>query len=250
MTPTATTQEVRGSLEIHYEVTPGDRPILLVHGFASNSTLSWVNTGWLTAVEEAGRGAITVDLRGHGQSTHLHDAERYSPQLMAGDLVVALDAAGVPADSPVDVIAYSMGCRVALALAEVAPKRVRRLVLGGVGTRELFAEWDPDAAEAFLTEGTTADDKLMQQTLTIAMSVPGNDPLALLACIRGMAGGPVTRAPDVPTLVAAGERDEVASDAEELAAQLGAEFVSIPKRHHFTAVSSRVFKQAALDFLS
>ena len=243
-------QEVDDSLEIHYEVTPGDRPILLVHGFASNSTLSWVNTGWLTAIEQAGRGAITVDLRGHGESTRLHDAERYSPELMAGDLLVALDAAGVAADTPVDVIAYSMGSRVALALAKVAPGRVRRMVLGGVGTKELFAAWDPDAAEAFLEHGTAAEDKVMQQTLTMAMSVPGNDPLALLACVRGMAGPPITEGAGVPTLIAAGERDEVAADAPQLAALLGAEFVSIPKRHHFSAVSSRVFKEAALEFLA
>ncbi len=41
------------TLEIHYEVAAGDRPILLGHGFASNSTLSWVNTGWLAAIEQA-----------------------------------------------------------------------------------------------------------------------------------------------------------------------------------------------------
>lgn len=229
------------------DASPADIPILLVHGFASNSQLNWADTGWLRSIMEAGRSAITVDLRGHGRSTQSHASGDYSPALLAADLVRVMDASG--ADT-VDVIAYSMGCRVALALAEEAPGRVRRLVLGGVGTRELFASWDPEAVERFLVHGEPVDDPLVQSTITIATSVPANDPMALLACIRGMAGPPIEERVPVPTLVVAGERDEVAADAAVLAERIGGSFVPVRKRHHFTTVSSRVFKEAALAFLA
>lgn len=230
----------------HTAVLTEARPVLLVHGFASNSQLSWADTGWLRAFKEAGRTAITVDLRGHGQSTKSHEQQDYSPDLLARDLLAVLDEAGIQS---VDVVGYSMGCRVAVALAALAPKRVSRLVLGGVGTRELFASWDSEDVARLLLHGEKVENESVQSTLTIAMSVPGNDPKALLACVRGMAGPPIEGTTGVPTLIVAGERDEVASDAAVLAERMGAEFVSVPKRHHFTAVSSRVFKQAALDFL-
>lgn len=248
MDPAIGVRDASGDLiEIHYNVFPGPRPILLAHGFASNSQFNWSDTGWLRAIEEAGRGAITVDLRGHGLSSKSHRRQDYSPTLLAGDLVAVLDAARV---DTVDVVGYSMGCRVALALRDMAPTRVRRMVLGGAGTRELFAGWNTAEVEGFLLRDEPVSDALVQSILTIAVSVPGNDPRALLACIIGMAGPPITAPVRVPTLVVAGERDEIASDAHVLATKIGAEFLAVPKRHHFTTVSSRVFKQGALDFLT
>ncbi|MBA3938551.1 MAG: alpha/beta fold hydrolase, partial [Planctomycetes bacterium] len=48
------------------------------------------------------------------------------PDFMAA---VAELAARLPADGPVDLLGYSMGGRLALALALTAPQRIRRLVL-------------------------------------------------------------------------------------------------------------------------
>jgi hypothetical protein len=48
----------------------------------------------------------------------------------------------------------------------------------------------------------------------------------------------------------AGTADDIAPDAAEFARRLGVPFVPVAGRTHFTAVSSRAFKQAALDFLS
>ncbi|WP_230010629.1 alpha/beta fold hydrolase, partial [Microbacterium sp. Bi128] len=45
----------------------GFRPVLLLHGFSSSSKLNWEDSGWLTALLEAGRRVITVDLPGHGR---------------------------------------------------------------------------------------------------------------------------------------------------------------------------------------
>jgi pimeloyl-ACP methyl ester carboxylesterase len=116
-------------------------PVLLVHGFASNARVTWEGTGWVSALLAAGRTAITLDLRGHGESDKPVDASSYAPALLGADLRAVLDSAGADA---VDVVGYSMGNRVISALTEIAPERVRRVVIGGAGPRELFALWDLD----------------------------------------------------------------------------------------------------------
>jgi pimeloyl-ACP methyl ester carboxylesterase len=193
--------------KIWYESISGPRPVLLVHGFASNSRRNWTDTGWTRALAE--HGYVTVDLRGHGQSDK--PSFGYTPTNMARDLLAVLDATGM---STVDVVTYSMGGIIAWELARLA--RVRRMVLGGIGRR-------PAARE---------DMRRVQEMLA------GED---LSACIDGMAGSRIEGTAPVPVLFAAGDADEFASDAPE-------PFVSLGKRNHFNAVSSRAFKQAALEF--
>lgn len=195
--------------KIWYETVPGPRPVLLVHGFASDSRHNWADTGWLRALAEYGY--VTVDLRGHGQSDK--PPTGYTPENMARDLLAALDAAGV---STVDVLTYSMGGIIAWQLARIAPERVRRMVLGGIGTAPARRE----------------------DMLRVQEKLSGED---LGACIDGMAGSRIEGAAAVPVLFAAGEDDEIAAGAPE-------PFVSLGKRNHFNAVSSRAFKQAALEF--
>ena len=72
-------------VEIAYEVGGQGPPILLIHGFASNSFVNWRDTHWVKVLSEAGRQVITIDNRGHGQSEKLYDPEQYSAQLMADD---------------------------------------------------------------------------------------------------------------------------------------------------------------------
>jgi pimeloyl-ACP methyl ester carboxylesterase len=195
--------------KIWYESVPGPRPVLLVHGFASDSRRNWADTGWLRALAEYGY--VAVDLRGHGQSDK--PSSGYTPENMARDLVAVLDAAAV---SIVDVVTYSMGGFVAWQLARIAPDRVRHMVLGGIGTKPASRE----------------------DLLRVQEMLAGED---LGACIDGMAGSRLEGTVPVPVLFAAGDADEFAAGAPE-------PFVSLGNRNHFNAVSSRAFKQAALEF--
>ena len=120
-------------------------PVLLVHGFASNAAVTWEGTGWVRALQDAHRSVIDLDLRGHGDSDKPVDADSYAPERLGRDLVAVLDSAEVEV---VDVVGYSMGNRVVSALAELAPERMRRVVIGGAGPDELFASWDLDDARA------------------------------------------------------------------------------------------------------
>ncbi|MHB1172129.1 MAG: alpha/beta fold hydrolase [Lacisediminihabitans sp.] len=243
MTAFVTTAE---GIRIAYRREPGPRTVLLVHGFATNAALTWDATGWLRVFAEAGRGTIAVDLRGHGRSSAPHDAAAYSPEILAADLVVVLDAEGV---DQVDVLAYSMGCQVARAFVRAVPERVGRLVLGGMGSVEQFGHWGVDALRGVLLDGRTIDDPVAAGLMASVLAAPGTDRRALAACVTGMAAHPVEGAPGVPTLLVVGEADPVATGSAAAAHTLGMEFAEIPKRNHVTTLSARAFKQVALPFL-
>ena len=82
-------------------------PILLIHGFASNTATNWVDTRWVRTLRDAGRRVIAYDNRGHGQSEKLYEPERYGAPEMAEDAKRLLDYLGIErvdvldrADSP------------------------------------------------------------------------------------------------------------------------------------------------------
>lgn len=228
------------------DVDPAGPPVLLVHGFASTAAVTWEGTGWVRALRDAHRSAIDADLRGHGESDKPIDADDYAPERLGRDLLAVLDSAGV---DTVDVIGYSMGNRVVSALTELAPERVRRVVIGGAGPNELFASWDVDDARGVLLRGEPARNPVIEQVLRPAIAA-GADREALLACIEGVSGAPLVIPGDIPTLFVAGEDDPVPRGARELALEWGADFVSIPGRDHVSTLTSRAFKDAALEFLA
>lgn len=236
-----------GDVTIRYaDLPPQDPresvPVLLLHGFGSSFDMNWRATGWPRALETAGRRVIGPDLRGHGGSAKPTDSGLYLPEHFVADLLRLLDELGLPS---VDVVGYSMGSRLAWALALTAPERVRRMVLGGFGPVDALAGLD----EGEPGTGNTPFDHVFR---TVG-GLPGNDPEALAACARGQAADPFTVEPrpeGVPILLVAGAKDTVAEGAADLAASCEGVFVEIPGRDHANAVSSRVFKQAAVDFLA
>ncbi|TDC91490.1 alpha/beta hydrolase [Saccharopolyspora aridisoli] len=207
----------RDGVKLWYDSDPGTRPVLFLHGFASDSEQTWERTGWLRAV--ADRGHVVTDLRGHGQSERATTG--YSPDELARDVLAVLDAAEVPA---VDVVTYSMGGVVGWALARLAPARVRALALGGIG-------------------GTPVQRESM---LRVQQALSGGEDL--VPCIEGMAGHRLSGRPPARTLFAAGDDDEVAADARSFATSLNVPYVSLGRRNHFNAVSGRAFKTSALEF--
>lgn len=220
-------------------------PVLLVHGFASDARITWEGTGWVKALTDAGREAITVDLRGHGESDKPVEAADYAPVRLGADLAAVLDSAGVPV---ADAVGYSMGCRVVSALAAIAPERLRRVVLGGAGPNELFATWATDEVRALLLDDRPSENRVIEQVLRPAIDA-GADREALLAVVEGVSGAPLGIPGTIPTLFVAGELDPVPTGVRELALEWGADFVSVPGRDHVSTLTSRVFKDAAIDFL-
>ena len=226
-------------------------PVFLVHGFASNRRVNWVETGWVDVLTLAGRRVLAFDNRGHGESQKLYDPALYATPLMAQDARVLLDHCGL---ERVDVIGYSMGARIAAFLALAHGERVRSLVLGGLGAHLVDGFGLPlGIAEAMETPTPETLSDPMQRMFRAFADKGHADRRALAACIRGSRQS--LSAQELahifcPTLVAVGTRDTIAGDPRRLASLLpDAEVLDIPGRDHNPAVGDKVFKQGVLRFL-
>lgn len=228
-----------------------DEPILLVHGFASNHAVNWVNTLWVRMLTHAGRRVIAPDNRGHGRSDKLYSPEDYETSRMAADAGALLDHLGL---GPVDVMGYSMGARIAAFLAKDQPRHVRSLVLGGLGDHLVKGIGLPagiaDAMEAPTRENLS--DPVQRMFRSFAETT-GSDLRAMAACIRGsrqtLTANELSQI-HCPVLVAVGSRDIVAGDGRALAAMFPmGRALEIPGRDHNLAVGDKVFKQGVLAFL-
>jgi pimeloyl-ACP methyl ester carboxylesterase len=241
-----------GPVEIAYLDEGAGDPIVLIHGFASNKETNWVHPGWVTTLTRAGYRVVAPDNRGHGASAKLYDPADYHTGLMAADVVALLDHLGI---ATADLMGYSMGARIAAFCAVLHPRRVRSVILGGLGIHLVEGVGLPESI-AYALEADSLDDvndptgrvfrQFAQQTRS--------DLVALAACIRGsrqtLAREEVARIA-APVLIAVGTNDQVAGSAHALAALIpGARAVDIPGRDHMLAVGDRVFKAAVLEFLA
>ena len=240
-----------GDVVIAYLDQGAGDPIVLVHGFASNSNVNWVYTQWVATLTRAGRRVIALDNRGHGQSSKLYDPAAYHTTKMADDVRALLDHLRL---ERADVMGYSMGARISAFLAVNSPARVRSVVLGGLGIRLVEGVGLPMSIAEALEAPSLAD--VRDPTGRIFRSFAEqtrSDLKALAACIRG-SRQTLTREQvagiGVAVLVAVGTKDDVAGAPQALAALIpGAQALAIPDRDHMLAVGDKVFKQGVLDFL-
>jgi pimeloyl-ACP methyl ester carboxylesterase len=226
-------------------------PILLIHGFASNHRINWMNPRWVDTLTRDGRRVIAFDNRGHGASQKLYAARDYRSDLMARDAANLLEHLGI---ERADVMGYSMGARIGAFLALGRPKLVRSLIIGGLGDRLVHGAALPvGVAEAM--EAASLDELTdpMQRMFRAFADQTKSDRAALAACIRGARQSLTAAAVGkiaTPTLIAVGTRDEVAGDPRKLALMMpNAVVLDIPGRDHNVAVGDKVFKAGALAFL-
>jgi pimeloyl-ACP methyl ester carboxylesterase len=241
-----------GAVEIAYLDEGEGEPIVLVHGFASNKEVNWVNPGWMRTLTGAGRRAIALDNRGHGQSSKLHDPAAYHSSKMAEDVRALLDHLKI---ERADVMGYSMGARISAYVAVTHPARVRSLVLGGLGSRLIEGVGlSKNIAEALEAPSLAAINDPVGRVFRSFAEQTKSDLPALAACIRGSRqtlSREQVAGMRVPTLIAVGTKDDVAGDAHSLAALIpGATALDIPGRDHMLAVGDKVFKAGVLDFLN
>lgn len=220
------------------------RPVVFLHGLASHAAQDWSADEWDAVL--AGRAALYVDLPAHGRSP--------SAGVLSTSGVVDLIARAVAAMAPgeeVDVVAYSLGARLAWALAGHPALSVRRVVLGGLSPREPFTMVDLDAARSALAGGPAPADPVTGMILGMA-TAPGNRPEALLDLIEGLASepfDPAVAAPGQPVLLVGGMEDPMAQGIDALAGAVGdARVVRVPG-DHLAALHTPEFRAAVRDFL-
>ena len=226
-------------------------PILLIHGFASNAQVNWVDTGWVRHLNRAGFRTIAIDNRGHGRSAKRYAPEDYATSKMAEDARRLLDHLGI---ARADVMGYSMGARITAFLAILHPDRVRSAIFGGLGANMVrpLAGTGPIAAAL---EAATIDDVTNPTARTFrAFAESTNaDRHALAACIRGSRepiAPEMLRGLTCPVLVAVGDQDVIGGSATDLAAMIpGAKALVIAGRDHMKAVGDRQYKDGVLKFL-
>jgi len=226
-------------------------PVLLIHGFASNTKINWINPGWVQALTGAGYRVVAFDHRGHGESAPSYDPADYTPSLMAGDAAALLDQLAI---GRAHVFGYSMGARVAAFMALEHPERVASLILGGLGQGLLdgVGDWDP-IAEALVAEDAASITHPRGKMFRAFADQTRSDRRALAACIersRANLAPETLAAIDQPVLVAVGTRDDIAGPAEPLARVFPhGEAFDIEGRDHMLSVGDRTFKARVLQFL-
>ena len=243
-----------GEVEIAYLDEGAGEPIVLVHGFASNKEVNWVNPGWVTTLTGAGRRAIALDNRGHGASSKLYDPAAYHSATMAEDVRALLDHLGI---ERADVMGYSMGARIAAFLAVNHPARVRsrrprrarhppgggRRLAGRTSPRRWRRRRSPTSAtrpaacSARFAEQTKSDLQGARRLHPRHRARPcaaSRSPVS--ACRCWSRSGPKTKWPALRKNWPRSFRARARS--------------IFPNRDHMLAVGDKVFKAGVLDFLN
>jgi len=232
----------------------GAPPVVLHHGFAVDANVNWVLPGVVDALVAAGRRVVAPDARGHGASAKPHDPSRYGEDRMARDLGALFDLVGA---DEVDLVGYSMGGIVAL-IAAAAERRVRRLVVGGIGAAavelggvDTRVRRNVDMATALLADDPgTITDPLVQQFREFADTL-GADRAALAAQATAVHASPIALDRiTAPTLVLAGRDDVLATRPEVLVAAIADARLGLLDGDHLSAVANPAFAPAIVDFLA
>ena len=241
-----------GDVEIAYLDEGEGDPIVLVHGFASSKNVNWVYPTWVSDLKKSGRRVIAFDNRGHGDSGKLYDSADYEIAIMASDIAALMDHLKL---ERADIMGYSLGSRMTANLARSEPRRLRSVILGGIGIG-LIEGGGPGENVARALEADSLDEVTdpVGRTFRAFADQTRSDRKALAACLRG-SRRLMTREEAaeiaVPVLIAVGTSDEIAGSAHALGDIIpGAEVLDIPNRDHMRAVGDKVYKAGVLDFLS
>jgi pimeloyl-ACP methyl ester carboxylesterase len=129
-------------VRIHYVAGGAGEPVVLIHGYISDLSRTWLLRGFFAKLAERYR-AIALDCRGHGRSDKPTDPAAYGPA-MAWDVVRLLDHLDVGA---AHLVGYSMGAHMIAQLLVHAPERILTATLAGSAGRWGWTSADDDLAE-------------------------------------------------------------------------------------------------------
>jgi len=236
---------------------PARRPVVLLHGFTGDAS-TVVRLAEALAETGPARAVWAVDLVGHGASPAPPDPAAWTVPAQAASAAAALAARGV---TRAVWLGYSMGGRIALALACARPAAVDALVVVGASAgladpaaREARRAADEALAHDIVRHGVAAFvERWMAQPLFASQARLGpahaarmraqraaNDGAALAACLRHAGTGAMAPLWDAlprvaaPVLVVAGAEDaKFRAEGDAVAAALPrATRLDVPRAGH------------------
>jgi pimeloyl-ACP methyl ester carboxylesterase len=243
-------------VQIRYVMRGHGEPVILLHGFVFSSKSNWIDGGVFAALSQD-YCVIAMDLRGHGGSGKPHDAESYGLE-MVNDVLRLMDHLKI---ERAHVIGYSLGGILALKLIEVAPERLRSLVLGGAGWVRDDQQWK-NLAEMLekIRPGESISshfwpDQRQRPPQEIQQIVDNNDAAALAAVSRGMLNVAVAeealRSNLVPILGIFGAADSHQSEGAAMnGVARGFTMQVVPGLDHNSLAGSEEFRLAARKFIA
>jgi pimeloyl-ACP methyl ester carboxylesterase len=246
-------------IDVAYDAQGGGEPFILLHGW-TGGRVDWAGV----VVDLATRHrVITLDHRGHGDSTNTGDPVTYTFDQLAEDFSAFVDALGV---ERFDLLGHSMGGIVAMRYALGHPERLRSLILmdtGGAATPG-SGKWMQPALDLVAAKGTDAFFEVAKSALgdgpagdrariEYKQKLAAMDPVAFVALGRELTTHPsmldrlATLA--LPTTVIVGENDVgLRSSSDDLTAAIpDAVLDVIPDAAHSPQVENRSGWLAAVD---
>jgi pimeloyl-ACP methyl ester carboxylesterase len=246
-------------VDIRYVVAGEGEPVILLHGFIFSIGPAWIDGGLFDALSRTNL-AVAMDLRGHGASGKPHDASRYGLE-MVNDVLRLMDHLRL---DDAHLVGYSLGGTLACKCLEVAPERLRSVVLGGAGWIRkgdgAYRGWTPLAE---MLERVRPGERLSsyfwpnpdaRPPREIQDLVDGNDPAALAALARGMLEVTVEenglKSNGVPTLAICGEHDPIKATVLAMKDAVPNLLVQVVAGlDHNTLPGSKEFREGLRDFV-
>jgi pimeloyl-ACP methyl ester carboxylesterase len=251
---------------IYYEIAGEGPPIVLVHGYLSSLEGVWGQSGWIEFLVGRARSVVALDCRGHGRSGKPYEPAEYEDPRIPGDVLAVMDAAAL---ERVDLMGYSMGGAIALALLARFPERFTSVIVGGAGLP--VTPRNPQLAAA-IAAALEADDvskisdpvarffrEFAESRAHNPQSFADVDPdlRALAAISRGGGLRSISEADkaalkevQVPLLVVVGDKDPALTDAQRLSETApNARLVVVPGEDHLSAIPATAYKEAVAAFL-
>ena len=229
---------------IWYATYGSGSPVILLHGGLGHSG----NWGYqVPALMSSGYRAVLIDSRGHGRSTR--DAQPYSYELMASDVLVVMDILHLEKAA---LVGWSDGACTALVLADKAPERVAGVFffacnMDPSGTKEI--EFTPTLTRCF----SRHVKDYAQLSATLDQFDEFSNAVGLMQRTQPNYSAHDLAQISVPVAIVQSEHDEFIKreHAEYLARSIpNAEFIYLPGVSHFAPLQRpEQFNRIMLVFL-
>lgn len=202
-----------GGASISYVDQGSGEPVILVHGGFADAEWNWIDPGVAEALAEEFR-VVSLDLRGHGQSSKLYDPRDYGEEMVL-DILRLMDHLGF---ATAHIVGYSMGGDITMALLTSHPDRVERAFVGGGGGLQQ-GDWGYEEYGFFADQldGLEPGVSIAEAAFGVAdlgestNMVNDNDAQALSAAFAGMQDLVIPesayRSNEVPVLLWSGSED-------------------------------------------